>query len=196
MMEIYITLATGPAHFATGKKKIEDQVHELNQRLAFLSTPTRVIDWYHSTANLVVRTPKQNRREVADELSLTLGIPCTALRVEEAQSYIAAAEKANTQPAEAGTQWTKGVAFLVKGRLLAVDPKPTPHATFRRINPFTVGVNRKERPKDQTGLEKDEAAGGWPAVAEDLANQFGGVWTARSLTATKSVVEKAHKHRQ
>lgn len=193
-MGIYISFAVGIAHFSSGRKRLEDHVHEINQRLTLLSTPTRVIDWYHSTGNLVAKTPKHNRREIADELSLALGVPCTVLTADEVISCISIAEEANSPPADAGIRWKKGIAFEVKGRPCTVDLKPTPRAVFFRINGFTLGVNKKETLTDQGALNKDDRVAGWGDVSDDVAKEVGGLWTARSLVGVKGVVEKARKH--
>jgi hypothetical protein len=193
-MAVYIALGVGTGDFSSRRKRMEDYVRETNQRLTFEGTPTRVIDWYHSAGNFVVRTPKTNRFEIADELSLALGAPCKVLTVDEVTSCVSIADKANSPPAQAGIRWTKGIAFEVRGRPRTWDLKPTPRAEFFRINDFSVGVNKKDALTDGQVLDKDDRAGGWGAVSQDVSNAVGGIWTARSLVRIKGVLKKAREH--
>ncbi len=193
-MEIYIAFGVGIGNFSSRRKRVEDYVRETNQRLALLPTATRVVDWFHSTGNFVVQTPKTNRSEIADELSLALGVPCTVLTRDEVTLCIAAADKASTPPPEAGVRWTKGIAFRVRGRSGTLDLKPTPHAVFFPVNRYAVGVTKKDRLMDSGVLDKDERGGGWGAVSEDVSKVAGGIWTARSLSRIEGLVKLASKH--
>jgi hypothetical protein len=173
---------------------MEDYVRETNQRLALLPTLTRVIDWFYSTGNFVVQTPKTNRSEIADELSLALGVPCTILTTGEVKLCIAVVDKASTPPPEGGVRWTKGIAFRVRGRPSTLDLKPTPHAVFFRINTYAVGVTKKDRLTDSGVLDKVDRGGGWGAVSEDVSRAAGGIWTTRSLGSIESLVKIASKY--
>ena len=193
-MGIYIALGVGIGNFSSRRKRMDDYVRETNQRLALLPTPTRIVDWFHSTGNFVVQTPKTNRWDIANELSLALGVPCIVLTIDEATLCIAIADKASSPPPETGIRWTKGIAFKVKGRLCILDLKPTTRAVFFRINGYTVGVNKKDRLTNSGVLNKDDRAGGWGAVSDDVSKAVGGMWTARSLARIESLVKIANKH--
>ena len=173
---------------------MDDYVRETNQRLALLPTPTRMVDWFNSTGNFVVQTPRTNRWDIAAELSLALGVPCTVLTIDEATLCIAIADKASSPPPKTGIRWTKGIAFKVKGRLCILDLKPTTRAVFFRINGYAVGVNKKDRLTNSGVLDKDDRAGGWGAVSDDVSKAVGGMWTARSLVRIESLVKIANKH--
>jgi len=173
---------------------MEDYVRETNQRLALLPTPTRMVDWFHSTGNFVVQSPKTNRWEMNDELSLALGVPCTVLTRDEVTLCIAIANKASSPPPETGIRWTKGIAFKVKGRACTLDLKPTSRAVFFRINSYAVGVNKKDQLTNSGVLDKYDRAGGWGAVSDDVSKAAGGMWTARSLVRIESIVEIANTH--
>ena len=95
-MGIYITLGVGIGNFSSRRKRMDDYVRETNQRLALLPTPTRMVDWFNSTGNFVVQTPRTNRWDIAAELSLALGVPCTVLTIDEATLCIAIADKASS----------------------------------------------------------------------------------------------------
>ncbi len=193
-MGIYITFGVGISNYSPRRKRTEDFVRETNQRLALLPTPTRVVDWFHSTGNFVVQTPKTNRWEIADELSLALGLPCAVLTGDEVALCIAIANKASSPPPETGIRWTKGIAFKVKGRPCTFDLKPTSRAVFFHVNRYAVGVIKKDRLTDSGALDKDDRAGGWGAVSEDVSKAVGGMWTARSLVRIESLVNLASKH--
>jgi hypothetical protein len=173
---------------------MEDYVRETNQRLALLPTSTGVVDWFHSTGNFVVQTPKTNRWEITDELSLALGAPCTVLTRDEVTLCIAIANKAGNPPPETGIRWTKGIAFKVKGRRCTLDLKPTSRAVFFHVNSYAVGVIKKDRLTNSGALDKDDGAGGWGAVSEDVSKAAGGMWTARSLVRIESLLKIANKH--
>ena len=118
---------------------MEDYVRETNQRLALLPTPTRVVDWFHSTGNFVVKTSNPNRWGIVNELSLALGVPCAVLTKQEVTSCIAIAEKASSPLPETGIRWTKGIAFKVKGRADPLEVKPTSRAVFFCVNNLRGG---------------------------------------------------------
>jgi hypothetical protein len=191
---IYVAFGVGIGDFSSRRKKMVEYVRETNQRLALEATPTRVIDWYYSTGNFVVETPKTNRFEIADELSLALGVQCTVLTTNEIASCVSVADKANSPPPQTGFRWTKGIAFEVKGKPCNVDVKATPRAVFFRINAFAVGVNKKDRLSSREVLDKDDRAGGWGAISGDIAEAVGGTWTARSLARIERILERARKH--
>jgi len=190
---IYIALGVGIGNFSSRRKKMDDYVRETNQRLVLLPTPTRVVDWFHSTGNFVVQTPKNNRWDIANELSLALGVPCTVLTRDEVTSCITIADKASCPPPETGVRWTKGIAFKVKGRACTMDLGPTIHAVFFRINGYAVGVNKRDRLMDSGAPHKDNRTGGWGGVSDDVSKAFGGMWTARSLARIENLVEIANK---
>jgi hypothetical protein len=191
---IHIAFGVGIGNFSSRRKRMEDYVRETNQRLALLPTPTRIVDWFHSTGNFVVHTPKTNQWDIANELSLALGVPCTVLARDEVTSCIAIAEKASSPPPETGIRWTKGIAFKVKGGACTSDLKPTIRAVFFRVNSYAVGVNKKDRLTDSGVLDKDDRAGGWGAASDDVSKTVGGMWTARSLARIQSLVKVANRH--
>jgi len=191
---IYISFGVGIGSFSSRRKRTEDYVRETNERLALQATPTRVIDWYHSTGNFVVQTPKTNRSEIADELSLALGVPCTVLTTDEVASCILLADKASIPPVQTGIRWTKGIVFKARGKPCTSDLKPTPRAEFFRISGFAVGAIKKDSLTSREVLDKDDRAGGWGAVSDDVSKAVGGIWTARSLQRIEGILKKARKH--
>ena len=191
---IYLAFGVGIGNFSSRRKRMEDYVRETNQRLALLPTATRIVDWFHSTGNYVVQTPKTNRWDIVNELSLALGVQCTVLTRDEVTSCSAIADKAASPPPETGVRWTKGIAFRVKGRALTLDLKPTSRAVFFRINGYAVGAHKKDRLTNSGVLDKDDRAGGWGAVSDDVSNAVGGMWTARSLVRVESLLKIANKH--
>ena len=170
---------------------MEDYVHATNQKLSLLRTPTRVVGYHHMAGNFVVQTPKTNRSEIADELSLVFGVPCVILPTRDVISCVSAAEKVSNPPLQAGIRWTKGIAFKVKGRPCTVDLKPTPRAEFFRISDYAVGVFKKDQVTMEGMLDKEARAGGWGAISDDISSVMGGIWTARTLTRIQGVVGKA-----
>jgi hypothetical protein len=103
-------------------------------------------------------------------------------------------EKANNPPPEPGVQWTKGIAFELRGRPCTKDLKPTPRAIFFRINNYAMGAYKREQSTDSAISGKEDQAGGWGAISADVSEQAGGKWTARSLARVSGIVKKAHKH--
>lgn len=190
-MGIFIVFATGAGSFSR-RLTMEEYVPATNQKLSLLRTPTRIVDFHHATGNFVVQTPKVNRSEIADELSLVLGVDCAILQTYQVLSCVSLAERVGDPPIQAGIRWTKGIAFKVKGRPCTVDLKPTPHAQFFRVSEYAVGVFRKDQVATEV-LEKENRAGGWGAVTDDISNQVGGIWTARALTRIQGIVAKALK---
>jgi len=172
---------------------MDEYVHAANQKLSLLRTPTRVVDYHHMAGNFVVRTPKMNRLEIADELSLVLGVSCAVISPADVLSCANIADKVSSPPNQTGIRWTKGIAFKVRGRPCTVDLKPTPRAAFFRIRDYAVGVFKKEQLTDE-GLDKESRTGGWGAVSDDVSTAAGGIWTARALTRIHGVVAKALKH--
>ena len=193
-LEIYVAFGVGVGNFSSRRKTMEEYVHETNERLALLPTPTRVIDWFHSTGNFVVQTPKTNRWEINDELSLALGVPSTVLTRDEVTLCTTIADRASNPPPEPGIRWTKGIAFKVKGRPCTFDLNPIPQAVFFRVNRYAVGVYKRDRLEPNRGSDKDDRVGGWGVVSEEVSKAVGGVWTARSLVRIESLVKVANKH--
>jgi len=190
---IFIVLAVGTATFSSRRLSMEEYVPATNQKLSLLRTPTRVVDFHHATGNFVVQTPKVNRSEIADELSLVLGVPCAILQTGEVISCVSIAEKVSDPPIQTGIRWTKGIAFKVKGRPCTVDLKPTPRAEFFRINQYAVGVFRKDHLAIDGVLDKESRAEGWGAISMDISNVVGGIWTVRALLRIQGVLAKALK---
>jgi len=170
---------------------MEDYVQATNRKLSLLRTPTRVVDWHHATGNFVVQTSKSGRSAIADEMSLALGVPCAVLPTNDVVASVTIAKKATT-PSEPSTSWTKGIAFLVKGRPSSLELKPTPLAEYFRINEYSVGVFKKDQPSQSEGVEYH--VGGWPAISDDISKAVGGIWTARALVRVEGIVAKALKH--
>lgn len=193
-MGIFISFGAGLGNFSSRRGKMDEVVHEINQRLALLSTPTRVVGWHHSIGNFVLETPKHNPREVADELSLALGTPYAALTINEVTSCLSALVKMNSPPLEPGVQWTRGIAFELRGRPCTNNLKPTPRAVFFRINNYAVGVDKRDPLTDSANSAKEDQAGGWSKISSDVTEQTGGIWTARSLARVKGTFQKAQKH--
>jgi len=164
-----------------------------NQKLSLLRTPTRIVDFHHATGNFVVQTPKVNRGEIADELSLVFGVPCAILQTSQVLSCVSVAEKVSDPPIQPGIRWTKGIAFKVKGKPCTVDLKPTPRAQFFRVSEYAIGVFKK----DQVATDEpsgENRAGGWGAISADISSTLSGIWTARPLMRIQGVTAKALKH--
>jgi hypothetical protein len=164
-----------------------------NQKLSLLRTPTRIVDFHHATGNFVVQTPKVNRSEIADELSLVFGVPCAILQTSQVLSCVSIAEKVSDPPVQPGIRWTKGLAFKVKGKPCTVDLKPTPRGQFFRVSEYAVGVFKKDQVATDETLGENRP-GGWGAISADVSNAVGGIWTARPLIRVQGVIEKALKH--
>lgn len=173
---------------------MEEYVQATNRKLSLLMTPTRVIDWHHVTGNFVVQTSKNNRWGIADELSLAFGVPCAVLPTKDVIAYLSVAEKASSPPIQPGVRWTKGIAFLVKGRPCTVNLKPTPRAVFFRINGYAVGVFKKDQLIKNEVLDRKNRAGGWGAISGEISKAVGGTWTVRALTRVDGTIAKALKH--
>jgi len=189
---IFIIFAAGAGNFSARKTTVEEYVPAVNQRLSLLRTPTRVVDFHHATGNFVVQTPKVNRAEIADELSLVFGAPCAILQTGQIVSSVSVAEKVADPLPELGIRWTKGIAFKVKGRPCTFELKPTERAQFFRINEYAVGVFKKDQTAPSEVRDKSHAAG-WGEISEDVSNSVGGIWTARALVRVKGVLAKALK---
>lgn len=171
---------------------MEDYVREINQRLILLETPTRIVDWYHSTGNFVVQSPITNRWMISDELSLALGVPCTVQTIDEIASWVSIAERTESPP-QTGMRWIKAIAFELKGKPCTITPKSTPYAAFSHINRFALGVCKPERVNSE-GSEGDDRSEGWGSISDEISKQVGGMWTARSLARLNGVIMKAQKH--
>ena len=191
-MGVFIVFTAGAGNFSARKTTVEEYVPAVNQRLSLLRTPTRVVDFHHATGNFVVQTPKVNRAELADELSLVFGTPCAILQTSQVQSSVSVAEKVNDPPVQPGIRWTKGIAFKVKGRPCTTELKPTERAQFFRISEYAVGVFKKDQTAPSEVSDKAHAAG-WGDISEDVSNSVGGIWTARALVRVKGVLVKALK---
>jgi hypothetical protein len=164
-----------------------------NQKLSLLRTPTRIVDFHHVTGNFVVQTPKVNRAEIADELSLVFGVPCAILQTSQVLSCVSIAKRVSDPPIQLGIRWTEGIAFKVKGKPCTVDLKPTPRAQFFRVSEYAIGVFKKDQAStDEASVEN--RAGGWGAISTDISNAVGGIWTTRPLIKIQGVVGKALKH--
>lgn len=173
---------------------MEDYVREINQRLVLLETPTKVVDWYHSTGNFVVQSPKTNRWAITDELSLALGVSCIVQTIDEVASCASIADKIGSPQSQADIRWTKGIVFKIKGKPCTVALKPTPRVVFFNINRFAVGVYKADPLTNQGDLDMSDRSAGWEAISDVLSKQVGGLWTARSLVRIEGVIKKAREH--
>jgi hypothetical protein len=172
---------------------MDEYIPASNQKLSLLRTPTRIVDFHHGTGNFVVQTPKLNRAEIADELSLVFGVPCAILQTSQVLSCVSIAEKVSDPPVQPGIRWTKGIAFKVRGKPCTVDLRPTARAQFFRVSEYAVGVFKKDQITTGEVLGANRA-GGWGAISADISNAVGGMWTARPLIRVQGVIEKALKH--
>ena len=191
-MGIFIVLAVGQGNFSVRRTTVEEYVPAVNKRLSLLRTPTRVVDFHHATGNFVVQTPKVNRAEIADELSLVFGAPCAILQTSQVQSCVSVAERMTDSQIQPGIRWAKGIAFKVKGRPCTVELKPTAHAQFFRISEYAVGVFKSEQAAPSEVPDKTHVAS-WGDISEDVSNAVGGIWTARALVRIKGVLAKGLK---
>jgi len=191
---IFVVLGVGTGNFSSRKMTMEEYVHATNQKLSLLRTPTRVVDYHHMAGNFVVQTPKMNRLEIADELSLVLGTSCAVNPTQDVLACVNIAEKVSSPQNQPGIRWIKGIAFKVRGRSCTVDLKPSPRAEFFRIKEYAVGVFKKDQLIREGSLDKASSIGGWAAVSDDVSSATGGIWTARALMRIQGVVAKALKH--
>jgi len=190
---ILIVFAAGSGNFSARRLTMDEYLPASNQKLSLLRTPTRIVDFHHATGNFVVQTPKVNRSEIADELSLVFGVPCAILQTSQVSSCVSIAEKVSEPPVQVGIRRTKGIAFKVRGRPCSVDLKPTPRAEFFRVSEYAVGVFKKDQVATDGALGENRA-GGWGVISEDISNAVGGIWTARPLIRIQGVLGKALKH--
>jgi len=192
-MGIFIVFAAGSGNFSARRLTMDEYLPASNQKLSLLRTPTRIVDFHHATGNFVVQTPKLNRLEIADELSLVFGAPCAILQTGQVSFCVSMAEKVSEPPSQAGIRWAKGIAFKVRGRPCSVDLKPTPRAEFFRVSEYAVGVFKKDQVITDE-VSGENRAGGWGAISTDISNVVGGIWTARPLARIQGVLGKALKH--
>ncbi len=194
-MGIFVVFSVGIGHFSR-RLTMEEYVRATNQKLSFLRTQTRVIDWYHVTGNFVVQTSEGNRLSIADDLSLALGVPCAVLSIPDVATYAAAAEKASSPPIETGIRWTRGIAFWVKGKPCTSNLKPSSRAVFFPIDRHAVGVFKRDPLSDEELSDMDSRVGGWGAISTDIEKVVGGTWTARALNRIEGTTAKAVKYSQ
>ena len=188
---IWLAISSGIGEFSSRRKKMKVYVEETNRRLSLLRTPTKIIDW-HSAGNFIVQTPKANRFEISEELSLALGTSCAVLTIKEVEQCLSVSDKAAPPQDQTEVPWTKGIAFEVRGRPITTNPPSNPHAIFFPINTRALGVFKRDQHVHSDAQEKADQVG-WGTISDDISGAVGGKWTARSQARVQGLIEKARK---
>ena len=88
-------------------------------------------------------------------------------------------------------RWTPGLAFHGGVVIECGNVTTTPRAVLWKISPCIIGVWKRDHLSEDETLDRYRRAGGWGKVSDDIENQLGGRWTARSHRTVEGLVQKA-----
>jgi hypothetical protein len=145
-----------------------------------------VIDWYGSTGNIAVRSPRPSN--VGALLERTTERPWVVLgrhRVEQALIRLREWPPPRTRT---GNRWTPGLAFAVSGKNSG-PVAGTDRAMLLRVDHGVVAVYKNDALVGQR-LDPKRRRGGWGAISTDLQRQVGGIWTARSRKPIEGLLNR------
>jgi hypothetical protein len=100
-----------------------------------------------------------------------------------------AAVQALSLPArQFGQRWTPGVVFHVTGPPSSAAPTDTHRARFQRLDDATILAWKRDQEDNRGRLDKKRRGGGWGTVSSAVAQQLGGILTARSTSTLDGVL--------
>jgi len=176
------------------RKEMDEWTLEFNRKLASLESSTKIVSWYGHTGNFVVESSSTERSDIASELASVVGASFAVVPHDDVVHFASAAEKAASPSPLEGKRWSSGIVFAVRSPPCRSVPKQTSHAVFFAISDHAVGAWKEDQLTKGGILDRERRGGGWGAVSGDVSQQFGGVWTARSLRTVRGTLEKAQRH--
>ena len=167
---------------------MDEWLCQLNHRLR--DDPVRFIDYFGHTGNFVVDS-YEGCDYATRRLSDLLATPCIAMSIGSVRKCIASVEGLPCPAAESAVRWTPGALFLVTGTANATSLKSVRRAVFQRIGGGVVAAWKRDAVRADGRLNRGRRLGGWGALSHAVGRQLGGVWTARSLSALRGILDRA-----
>ena len=172
-----------------GRRLMHEWVSYLNQRLASEGLGAKVSDFYGHTGNFVVESGGPSGRDLKSALADWMGTFVTVLEIERVRSYSASAAARPAPPGEPLVRWTPGLALRVRGGGQLRSDAETQRAVYHPLDHDAVAVLKRDfLLVDSDKLDPERRLGGWGAVAKEVGDRAGGVWTARSLRTVDGLI--------
>lgn len=165
-------------------------VVRVNQALGEAALTAAVIGFYRHTGNFLLGAPDD---EVPDALRVVgdqLDRRCAIISVSDLNDLLSRVPLAGAAP-EPFTRWTPGLALLAHGMASTELIRSTPIADLSVLSASAVAVRKRDFLTADGVLDRARRSGGWGAIASTIESQAGGLWTARSLSAVRGILERA-----
>ncbi len=174
-----------------GTKRIpmKEWIPCLNVRLRKQDTPVEIVAFFRHTGNFLLRVRQIGEDALTVALEKSLETPVAVVSLQSLKSYLSTLEKTQIPHPRPGYRWTPGLVFQMHGNGCAEATFTTDRAHFNRIDSTTVAAWKLDCLDGSGRLDRNKRSGGWGAVAKDVSDKVGGVWTARSLGTVRGTVE-------
>lgn len=176
-----------------------DLIAGWNGELSLVDREIAFIDYFRHTGNYVLKVSNQYSVEyllqilfehIKEDFSVfryvefvtLVGSPALALR-----------DKPTPVP---GRRWTPGLVMDLNpvGTIPRLPRPESPLVVFGSFAKPRVRVAWKADALNPDGetLDRDRRDGGWGSLATQTRNEFGGMWTARAMSAVEGLIGRAH----
>ena len=166
-------------------------VSYLNQRFTSAGLGAQVSDFYGHTGNFVVESGGLSGRDLKSALADWMGTHVAVVEIGRIRSYSASAATRPAPPPEPLVRWTPGLALRVRGSGQLRSDAETERAVYHLLDHGAVAVLKRDFLTDTGVLDRRQRMGGWGAVAKEVGDRAGGVWTARSLRTVDGLIGRA-----
>lgn len=168
---------------------MKEWIPSLNERLRKQDEPIEIVDFFRHTGNFLLQVGQIGEDKLRVALEKSLETPTVLVSLQNLDSYLYTLKGTQAPPPRSGYRWTPGLVLQVRGHGCAKATFTTDRAHFNRIDSTTVAAWKLDCLDEHGRLDRDKRSGGWGAIAKDVSDKVGGIWTARSLSTVIGTVE-------
>jgi hypothetical protein len=191
---LYAVFAVGIGNLGrqrTPRCPMTEWVKRLNRALGNGTPPLQVVGFFGHTGNFLVSCSITDPESVRACFIGQLQTDWIVRRIEDVKSAVTASATYPKPEARAGIRWTQGLAFSEDPNVECRRLQRTPRAILWEVCRGISGVCKADCLAERDILDRHRRSGGWGKISEDIGNQLGGRWTARSLRTVQGLLRKA-----
>ena len=192
--KLFLCFVRGLNVFGRGKISIPEQQVRCSSAFDSSGENIKFVVAHTNTGNLAVAgssdiTAAAVQRLVRD----AIGNPCAVVEPHMIEHMASAFETWPAPAREEHQRWTPGFALLCEGHASVAPIVSSKAGVFKMLDESTVLVYRRDLETAAGVLDNapKSRAGGWGAISARVDRALGGLWTARSLSIGKRLLELA-----
>lgn len=198
MNEKLVTLFTESCNrirmYSKNNSTIQEWIISLNQILAQHDSKIKIVEWFGSTDNYVLKLPKAKKNDAVDIFETCTKIKGISLSLSELYWLINKITSMANHKNISGVNWGVGVGLQIKGTRRYFEDFNNGLVSVHCMEPGVAAIIRMQYIARQQPPQKRKKQVEWIKVSKTLNNRLKGEWTTKNIQSLEGIFQRALMH--